>query len=54
MYAVVNHLHFNKPVDEFRTGVANEGLPLLQSLRPDLVCEELCPLPGQRTTTQQR
>jgi heme-degrading monooxygenase HmoA len=32
MYAVINHLHFNKPVDEFRTGVANEGFPLLQSL----------------------
>lgn len=32
MYAVVNHLHFNKPVDEFRSAVANEGLPLLQGL----------------------
>jgi len=32
MYAVVNHLHFTKSVDEFRATVANEGLPLLQSL----------------------
>ena len=32
MYAVVNHLHFSKPVDEFRAAVSNEGLPLLQSL----------------------
>ena len=32
MYAVVNHLHFSKPTDEFRAGVANEGLPLLESL----------------------
>lgn len=32
MYAVVNHVHFNKPVDEFRTAVAQEGAPLLASL----------------------
>ena len=32
MYAVVNHLHFNKPVDEFQAGVEAEGLPLLASL----------------------
>lgn len=32
MYAVVNHLHFSKPVEEFRGPVADEGLPLLQSL----------------------
>jgi hypothetical protein len=32
MFAVVNHLHFSKPVDEFQSAVANEGLPLLQSL----------------------
>lgn len=32
MYAVVNHLHLSKPVDEFRATVANEGLPLLREL----------------------
>lgn len=29
MFAVVNHLHFNKPVDEFREVVEREGMPLL-------------------------
>ncbi len=33
MFAVVNHLFLNKPVDEFRDAVQNEGLPLLQSLQ---------------------
>ena len=32
MYAIVNHLHFTKPVDDLREAVAREGLPLLQSL----------------------
>ncbi len=32
MFTVVNHLHFSKPVDEFRAAVAREGLPILQSL----------------------
>jgi heme-degrading monooxygenase HmoA len=32
MFAVVNHLHFTKPVDEFRQPVQQEGLPLLKSL----------------------
>jgi heme-degrading monooxygenase HmoA len=32
MYIVVNHLHFDRPVDGFSAPVANEGLPLLQSL----------------------
>jgi hypothetical protein len=32
MYAVVNHLHFSKPVDELRKAVEEEGLPLLVSL----------------------
>ena len=29
MHAVVNHLHFNKPVEEFQAAVTQEGLPLL-------------------------
>jgi hypothetical protein len=32
MFAVVNHLHFTKPVDEFRASIAETGLPLLKSL----------------------
>lgn len=32
MYAVVNHLHFNKPVAEIKQSVAEEGLPLLATL----------------------
>jgi heme-degrading monooxygenase HmoA len=31
MFAVVNHLHFSKPVDELKEILANEGLPLLSS-----------------------
>ncbi len=31
MFAVVNHLHFNKPVAEFTAIVRNEGMPLLAS-----------------------
>lgn len=32
MHAVVNHLHFNKPVDQFREIVASELPPLFASL----------------------
>lgn len=32
MHAVVNQLHFNKPVDEFRTALTDELLPLITSL----------------------
>ncbi len=32
MFAVVNHLMLNKPVDEFRTAVQQEALPILQGL----------------------
>ncbi len=32
MYAVVNQLHFSKPVDELSVAVQNEGMPLLASL----------------------
>jgi heme-degrading monooxygenase HmoA len=32
MFAVVNHLHFNKPVAEFRSALSQEGLPLLSAL----------------------
>lgn len=32
MHAVVNHLHFNKPVDEFRAAITDELLPLFTSL----------------------
>lgn len=32
MFAVVNHLHFSKPVDELRASVEQEGAPLLASL----------------------
>jgi heme-degrading monooxygenase HmoA len=32
MFAVVNHLHFNRPVEEFGGPVADSGLPLLSSL----------------------
>ncbi|KXK20012.1 MAG: hypothetical protein UZ15_CFX003001865 [Chloroflexi bacterium OLB15] len=32
MYAVINQLHFNKPVDELGVAVRNEGMPLLASL----------------------
>jgi hypothetical protein len=30
MFAVVNHLHFSKPVDEFQEAVKTGGLPILQ------------------------
>ena len=29
MYAVVNHLHFDRPAEEFRAAIASEGMPLL-------------------------
>lgn len=29
MYAVVNHLQFNKPVDDFKDIVQNDGIPIL-------------------------
>lgn len=29
MFAVVNHLHLNKPVDEIRVSIEQEGAPLL-------------------------
>lgn len=29
MFAVVNHLHFNKPTDELRASIEEEGAPLL-------------------------
>ncbi len=32
MFAVVNHLHFNKPVDEIRESIMNEGVPILAGL----------------------
>ncbi len=32
MFAVINQLHFTKPVDEFIPSIEAEGLPLLQSL----------------------
>jgi heme-degrading monooxygenase HmoA len=32
MHAVVNQLHFNKPVDEFRASLTDELLPLITSL----------------------
>jgi hypothetical protein len=32
MHAVVNHLHFSTPVDDFRAAVQQEALPLLTSL----------------------
>ena len=31
MFAVINHLHFSKPVNEFKAAVEQEGLPLLSS-----------------------
>ena len=31
MVAVVNHLHFNRPADDFRGPLEQEGLPLLSS-----------------------
>ncbi|HVO74632.1 MAG TPA: hypothetical protein VMT35_11460 [Ignavibacteriaceae bacterium] len=31
MFAVVNHLHFAKPVESFRSIVERDGLPLLSS-----------------------
>ena len=31
MFAVVNHLQFSKPVDDFRVALEKEGLPLLAS-----------------------
>jgi hypothetical protein len=30
MFAVVNHLHLNIPVDQIRPGVEQEAIPLLQ------------------------
>lgn len=32
MFAVVNHLHFSKPVDEMGAAVRQEGLAVLSSL----------------------
>ena len=32
MHAVVNQLHLNKPVDEFRAALTDELLPLIASL----------------------
>ena len=32
MFAVVNHLHFTKPVEAFHSSLEAEGLPLLASL----------------------
>ncbi|MBP9502851.1 MAG: hypothetical protein KBF17_11885 [Candidatus Promineofilum sp.] len=32
MFAVVNHLHFNIPVDEIRDTIKNEGAPILAGL----------------------
>lgn len=32
MHAVINHLHFTKPAEEFRAPLEEEGLPLLASL----------------------
>ncbi len=32
MFAVVNHLYFNKPVDEIRDSIKNEGAPILAGL----------------------
>ncbi|HZQ09911.1 MAG TPA: hypothetical protein VFD70_25270 [Anaerolineae bacterium] len=32
MFAVVNHLMLNKSVDEFRAGIQQEALPILQGL----------------------
>lgn len=29
MFAVVNHLHFSKPADEFRKPLDEEGVPIL-------------------------
>jgi heme-degrading monooxygenase HmoA len=29
MFAIVNHLHFNKPVEDFREDLLKEGLPIL-------------------------
>jgi len=31
MFAVVNHLHFSKPVDTFQSALQDEGIPLLAS-----------------------
>ncbi len=32
MYAVINHLHFSRPADDFRAAIEQDGLPLLASL----------------------
>jgi heme-degrading monooxygenase HmoA len=32
MYAVVNHLHFDRPVEEFSGVVVEDGMPVLASL----------------------
>lgn len=32
MFAVVNHLHLNKPVDEIAAAMRQEGLPILSRL----------------------
>ena len=32
MYAVINHLHFDRPADEFREPLEREGVPLLAGL----------------------
>ena len=29
MFVVVNHLHFDRPVEEFRAAVRDKGMPLL-------------------------
>ncbi len=32
MFAVVNHLQFNKPVDSFKDELQSEGMPILSKL----------------------
>lgn len=32
MYAVINHLHLNVPIDQMRPGLVEEGLPLIEAL----------------------
>jgi hypothetical protein len=32
MFAVVNHLHLNIPVDQLRSGLEQEGVPILAKL----------------------
>lgn len=46
MFAVVNHLYLNKPVDEFREAVQNEGCLFCKLCKDSVIC-----ISSKRATT---